>query len=665
MYPFISKLFAYYQKIPFKLIICLFSIFIFFFFLHPIDGDGDFFHDLNTGRYILLHKQLPQTDEWTFTAYGKPWVANAWGTGVIYYVLYKSLGPSSISIFIALQAVLLFLLIYSFLRSYNINKQVSLLSVIFGLTIISIRWPNRPELTTYPFIISLLLIYKLRMKYPKVVLFLPFLIFLWSIFYSGSIFTGLILLIILCGLQFFNDKFTIKRQNIPFYISALLSLLVSLLNGYGFQGIFYIFLIPAISKIQGEWMGIFTVLELASSDQLLQLQYEILLFFIYLLVMFLLMIYKRKILKKYPLELLLVCGLLTPFFAIRNIPLAVLLSLPLLAILLTQLNMKIKKTVFVVIICLTLFNIFIAWRINEHGVGQDPVSFPPDIIRFFSKHNLSGNVFTNQQTGSYISYELYPKVLVYSDTRDDLFVNTNVLTDFQNTVSRQKNVIPLLTKYRADIVLADGADGNSYQPLLYSKDWSLVYVDDKYLLFIPTRIAKDKKLVAYTAIDPFALGAAKNGLENQALIEYEKILSQNYSFNTLFHIGQILLNQKNYSKTIEIANKMSVPTDMSMPLFQSRKDYLLATAYLLTNQCTTAKQYLDAYHNDLSYKFIFNLFEKLPGIDEKEYMIYYLVCAHNVPESTQHLLNYLNDPQVSENDKVNAKNLYNSLTNSL
>lgn len=649
----------------YKIILGVSLIFIFLFFLHPVQGDGDIFHHLNTGKYIFEHGQLPQVDEWTFTAQGRSWVANAWGTGVIYYLLYTTFGPTSISIFMALQAVFLFALLYLLLQSYDINKQTSLLPLIFGFTVISTRWPNRPELITYPFIACILLVYRLKGRYPRIVSLLPVLVCVWSILYAGSVFIGLILLFIILLIQFFRDRFIVKHSNISFYISVLITFPISLLNGYGFKSLLYILLIPTISKIQGEWQGLITVLREIPLDQLIQIQYEVLLFLIYLLVVVLLALYKRKVLIKYPLESLLGFGLLTPFFAFRNIPLAILLSLPLFAILFSQLNMKAKKIVFVVLICVTLFSIIISLRMNKHGIGEDKTSYSENIVKFFHNNKLSGNVFTNQQTGSYISYHLYPSVLVYSDTRDDLFVNTPILSDFQNTFSTGKNVIPLLNKYRSDIVLADRIDGKSYQPLLYSKDWSLVYVDDRYLLFVKNKIAQNKKLFEYTAIDPFSNTKAKKGLEKQAIVEYGKIISQNNSFNNRYYLGLVLLNQQEYAQVISIANELPIPNNFFEPLFTSRKDYLLASSYLLTKQCEKAKQYLDAYHNDISHKFIFDWYKKIPGIDEKEYMIYYLICEYNAQEAQLHLGNFLNDPQVSKVDKNNAQNLYIKLTGSI
>ncbi len=655
----------FFPKLFHQLIFITFFIGIFFFFLHPVNGDGDIFHHLQAGKHIIEHKQLPKIDEYTFTARGKPWIANAWGTDIIYYILYNSFGPNSISIFVALQAVIVFVLLYLYLREYRIKRKYILLSLSFAAAVLSTRWPNRPELITYPFIVLILLIDKLKLRFPKIPLVYPVLILLWSILYGGSVFIGLLLLSTICIKQFLADKYKVTQKTFLLYIATFVSYAVSFLNGYGYKTIFYIFSIPEATKNQGEWRGIFDNLFNMASTQLLINHYRIAIFLLFIITFLFLIIIQRKQIKKNTFISFLSLSLLTPFFAIRNIPLATILALPLFAVLIYNLTKsKYSRIYFYCILFICVVSFAIAGWSNSHGIGRDEKAFPSKLVQFLDNNKLYGNVFADQQTCPRLTYELYPKVLVYADTRDELFAESSVLSDFVDLQKGDKNILTLLDKYKAAIVVADITYGKMYEPLLYSSKWALVYASDRYFIFTDTQVAKQKNLRQFVAIDPFAANGVKLGKEQQGILEYKYILSQNpNSLNIHFLLSQVLLSQKNYQDAIPIAEEMQIPSGVGALLFNDKKNFILATSYLGLGNCSYAKRYIDNYHNDLSNKFIFLPFKKLTGVDEELYMIYYLTCERNPIKGQEHLVKFINDSEISINLKQYAVNLYKQLIN--
>jgi hypothetical protein len=646
-----------------KLLFLAFFFGIFFFFLHPVTGDGDFFHHLSAGRYIELHKEIPTVDENTFTRLGQKWTANAWGTGLIYYSIYTNFGPSAISLFIALEAVLLFFLLYLLLRTYHLPNKIIFLSLAFAAVAISTRWPNRPELITYPALVLILLIDRLRLRRPKLVLFYPLIIFIWSILYVGGVFIGLLLLGLLIFKQFKDDKFRIKRDSCLLYITGLMSFPISLLNGNGLKAILLIFSIPNVAKIQGEWAGIFTVLKNSPENQLLTLQYNVLFYFTFLVLFVFLLLLNYKKIKQYFFLLILSCSLILPFFAIRNIQIAVVLSTPLFAVLLEGALKTSFKKILPIILLILIVNTYLAYGVNQHGLGEESKQFSPKLIAYFKDNNLSGNVLASQQAGSFLEYHLFPKVLVFSDTRDDLFLGSQVLSDFENNIKINGNVLPLLSLYNVDIVVTDIADGDGYQPLIYSPDWSLVYVEDYHLVFVRRKTALEKHLLSYNAIDPYSAVPTKEGMEKSAAQEYINILEKDPdSFNIQFDLALIYFNQRNYDLVISTANNLKFPNSSILAIYESRKNFLLSMSYLLTQQCGLAKQYLDAYHKDVSFKFIFDPGRKMLGNDEEGYMIYYLTCQKDIEKAQKHLNTFLNEPNGNGDEKSNAKRIFDELT---
>lgn len=643
-----------------KKLLLFIIIFVFFFFLHPVNGDGDIFHHLLSGKFITEHLQLPKIDEYTFTVNGKPWIANAWGTDVIYYILYSALGPIGISASVALQAVIVFVLLYFLLKEYEINEKVILISLAFTAAMLSMRWPNRPELITYIFVTAILLFDKLKSQQPKLLFAFPPLFFIWSIFYGGSVLIGFLLLSLICIKQFFIDKYKISRKSLLFYIAAFASLIASFLNGYGYKTIFYYFFIPDITKAQGEWRGLLDNLLNNTPMQMLMEQYQIAIFLLFIAIFLFLAVFLNKQIIKFPFISILSLSLITPFLAMRNMPLAAILTLPFFAILLNRLFQVRKSNVLIfLIVVLSIIALFMAgWR-NAHGVGKDEKYFPSRLIAFLSSNHIYGNVFSDQQTSPYISYELYPKALVYADTRDELYANTPLLTDLRDLQLKNKNIFTVLDKYHVDIIIADITYGKMYQPILYSPKWSLIYVSDRYYVFIDSLKAKGKYMRQFTAIDPFTANGSKPEKEKQAIEEYTLALSQNpQSFNIKFLLSQVLLSKNKYQDVIPIAESMKIPFGPAKLLLKDRKDFILASANLNLNNCINAKKYINDYHKDLIHKFILNPFKKLAGVDEQLYMMYYLKCERDVAKAEKHLMSFLADNNIPNYLKQNAQNFY-------
>ncbi len=597
------------NKIQFKpLLLIIFFIFIFFFFLHPLEGDGDFFHHLNTGTYVLRHLALPKVDEYTFTARGIPWVGYGWGTGVVFYIIYSSLGALGINIFIALLAVITFALLYLLLRTYKIPEKVCLLVLALGATPISIRWPNRPELITYPAVLSILLVDRFTNKYPKIMMLYPLIILVWANMYGSSVIFGLGLLILI-GIKNLKQKVKLNKL---LYTSLLLSFPISLLNGYGLRSILYVLYIPQISQIQTEWGGIIKNLR-GPIDYELIFQYMLLLYLLFLAFYIFTAILAIKKIKRFPFQALLSLAIFLPFVAFRQITLGVILTLPFIALSINEAAGRKRQILISALLIISIVSIFISAQTDKRGIGQDSGQFPNKLASFFNKHNLSGRVFNNQQIGAFLTYHLYPKILVYSDTRDDLFINTSVLPDLENTFLLNRSVLPLLIKYRADFVVGDASDGTSYAQLLNNPEWPLIYLDGRFMVFARKQIVIQKKIVTLNFIDPYSSDFAKKGQEKSAEKEFKQIIaSGSDSLQNKLRLSQLLIANDKPRDAIKILSAIPMDNYPDNLIVKGLKDYLLAGAYLLNFDCSRSKQYLDLAKNDISGKLIFNPQQKLP-----------------------------------------------------
>jgi hypothetical protein len=231
-----------------KALYLLFFLVVGVLFLHPINA-GDFFHHLNTGRYIIQHWQLPYNDDLSFTAYGKPWVAYAWGSGLLFYVIVQLFGYQGISVLFALLGSLAGVFMFMTLKRLKIETNLALIFTLLACSLISVRWPTRPEVLG-PFFVTALLFLLAGKK--ELSWRLPFFFLTWSIFYGSSVFLGMgILITFIVSQRLFSWK----------HLGILCACtLLGMLNGYGLSSFLYIFQIPKIASHVGEWLPLTTAL---------------------------------------------------------------------------------------------------------------------------------------------------------------------------------------------------------------------------------------------------------------------------------------------------------------------------------------------------------------------------------------------------------------------
>lgn len=639
----------------FKLFLVLFFALVFIFFLKPFEGTGDFYHHVNTGRYIIENKTLPHLDTYSHTAFGLPWVAHSWLSGLLFYLLLENLGKASISLFSAGLATLTFVLIYHLLRLNGASKMATILTMALVAIPISTRWPQRPELFTYPLVVSFLLIDALKTKYPKVVWLFPLLMVLWANLYGSGLLFGLLLLGYLVVKQFISDRFRFKKEFRLFYLLSFISYLLSFLNGYGFHTIFYFYLyIPKVSVYEGEWSGIFRILSTMPLSQLVSQQYLILLYFIILLTTIVVLIFSWKVIKQNLFLTALALSIFAPILVFRQVPLASILISPILALALTY---HLKKHHFFLValpIISLITSLTISLWLNPPRIKSYENSSATEMIQFIKTQNLKGNAFNQNHLGGYLTYNLYPQVLVFFDTRDDLYVDTEALKDLYETFNKNQSVLSLLDKYKIDLVIADYlTDGMNYRDLFYSLDWSLVYLNDRYFLFVPAEVAKQKSLTELKALDPYSPSAAKSGQEKEAAKYYQELQSKNPdSLNNKLFLASSLLKLEQYDQVLNLASSIEIdPKSLAGPIMERDRNFLLAETYLAKNDCQKSKEFLDKSSIDVDNVFFLNNPQLVSKVD-KGWAMYFAICQKNAQKTTEHLYKYFSSGQITPLEKT-------------
>ncbi|MFL6733300.1 MAG: hypothetical protein ACJ8EY_01240 [Sphingomicrobium sp.] len=83
-----------------------------------IFGDGDVSWHIAAGQWMIEHRQIPTTDPFSYTAFGKPWIAHEWLSEVVMAATFAIAGFGGIAILVALALSVTFLIIGLRLRRW-------------------------------------------------------------------------------------------------------------------------------------------------------------------------------------------------------------------------------------------------------------------------------------------------------------------------------------------------------------------------------------------------------------------------------------------------------------------------------------------------------------------------------------------------------------------
>lgn len=566
-------------------------------FLHPIDS-GDLFHHLNTGRYITEKKQLPKYDNLTFTAYGKPWVAYAWGSGLVYYKTYNLFQYAGISTLIALLGVTASYFLFQTLIKLNLNPVISGTFTLFAASIASLRWPSRPEIMAAVFT-SILIYYLTNAK--KCLKFTPLLFFLWGIIYGSSAFLGIIIF-----LFWIIATNTLNKKTLSLFA---LSMIAAFLNGYGLSGFLYVFQIPKIGPRIGEWLPLLTTINkdlavLAFSYQYIVLAYLIFTA-IYTITIVTAIFKKHTVVYKNLFYFGISISIFAAFYMNRFINLTPFLAIPALAIIWIEINTLMKRIMFISILLVILLSAYL--KLSQFSFELDLTDWPfqKKIIRYMKNNDLNGNVFSSQEIGSFLSWNL-PNSKVFVDTRDDLFTQTSVLSDLDLLANKKINILEILDKHGANIIVGRTASGTIYKPVFYSNSWVLTFITDGYFIAVRKNSFPNIKN-GISAVDITTNPPAKPGELDQAETEVTELIRlDNETLTNKLMLIEIKLAKGEPNEARSIFD--SIKSDESLQLSD-----LSARIYLSQNDCHNAKKSLGEIEAFIKkHKFIFYPTLKFP-----------------------------------------------------
>ncbi len=454
-------------------------------------SDPDIWLHFYTGKYILENHTIPRKDIFTYTAYGREWIPHHWLSSVIFYSVYSKTGAKGL---IILKYLLLSLtLLIVFLTAQKVLKaDVYICALIFMLLILSFG----PGYRTRAQIISFLLLSLLQLalfsyeksKIPfKKIALLIFLIFtLWSNFHLGFLY-GLSLIGIFLMTNLLKRNFKRCLNHLCFLIIACTGILI---NPWGYK-----ILIKPIQWLFAFKESRYVLSFISEYNPLFHLAHKgilpLNLFKTYLIFCIFSFFFNKRINLLH--VFLFIFFVVLPIFAIRNIPIFLIISAPIVAYNFSA-RIKVKKKwagflIEGIILLLTVYT-FKCGQIISGGVkrfvefGIDERNLPKKAVDFLKKNEICGNIFNTYNIGEYLIWRGFK---VFIDGRSDV-CGKDIIENYLKVLYAKENFEKILEKYKIKCVLVDYVFGATNYPihdyLWNSEKWNLCYFDDKFVIYI-------------------------------------------------------------------------------------------------------------------------------------------------------------------------------------
>lgn len=426
-----------------------------------------------------------------------------WLTGVVHYFINSLGGFKALSIFNISCVVLANILFFICARLFT-STALSLSLVIMSLPLTCWRNEVRPEQMSYVLLGLLMLILiltsraKIKPSLSAVLVF--FIMLIWA---NLHIFFGMGLFIIGCFyLAHIFDNSDLKFNN-PFLLVALAGITGALINPFGISG-----LLQPLTIFQN--FGY----ELAENQSVFFMHKRFpfgVIYYYYDLVALIglacILVLTRKNLT--PLKLSLVVAsmvfMVLGFKTTRSIPNYAFVSIPLLALLLSQArslktNHQGKLTIFSFVFLAFLFGFYYNFYKKQIDLGV--FKGTENSAKFFLDNNIQGPIFNNYDIGGYLIYYLFPQHKVFVDNRPEAYPREffdDIYEPMQESENKWREIDQ---KYNFNVIYFMRHDMTQHaQPFLIRRvrdpNWAVVYVDNSNIIFLKRNKANQALIERY------------------------------------------------------------------------------------------------------------------------------------------------------------------------
>lgn len=456
-------------------------------------SDPDFWWHLRTGQLIAQTWAIPHTDPFSFTQFGKPWIAHEWLSELFIFWLYRLGSYGLLIIVFALIFSLAFFLTY--LRCPKESKPyvagfTLLLGVLVSYPVFDVR-PQMISLLITSIFLFLLDKYRISGKL-RFILPLPLIMLVWVNLHAGYFLGFVIIAIYIVGEAFdwAHHKFSNGGELTGSPVKSLwvllavlfLCIFASLINPNGYKILVYPFQTlndPAMRQYIQEWQS--------PDFHSVNLPFA----FMILALIGLGLTGKQRI-SVTQILLTLAFGF-EALQAIRNIPLFALVAVPIIAEQISawikiqsaaQIPARLLWVIPVLLVGMAALMTLNYLKVNSEQSTVEAEDFPKAAVDWILENQPQGKIFNSYGWGGYLIWRLYPEYLVYIDGRADVY-GDKLLTEYAN-LSANPDWEQSLDQQGVHLVLIE-PNSNFANVLRQSSAWTISYQDANSIIFTKNR----------------------------------------------------------------------------------------------------------------------------------------------------------------------------------
>jgi hypothetical protein len=447
--------------------------------------EGDMWWHAATGERILMIRNVPTVDPYSFTVHGNPWVAYEWLGDVLMAVALRLRSLQGLQILLAMLSVIFVVLTFFYAMVRTRNPLASAAAVAILLQVEQPMFTMRPQLLGYIFLMLILIALDLfKQRRLKSLWFLPALFAVW-VNTHGSFVLGLFVLACYWGgglLHFERGNLAADqwddRERLHLLVISLLSGLSLLITPYGTRLATYPLELllhqPLNKQFVVEWRQLDLSTWWGQAFLLLVLAWAV-------LQMIAPIVYRLEIIV--PLMFVTYESFVHNRFLLVFVP----MFAPILASYLAKwlpaydtakerYGMNAVFTVAILLICASLI------PSNKTLEGTLKRTYPVDAVAYVEAHPITGRMFNDDHWGGFLIWSMGGQHKVFIDGRLDIYEYAGVLADYLAIARANEDSLAILRRYGiAACLLPRGS------PLVNktasSGEWNRIYEDDQSIIF--------------------------------------------------------------------------------------------------------------------------------------------------------------------------------------
>jgi len=438
---------------------------------------GDVSYQIRAGQLMFEAGGIIETDPFTFTVAGEPWLNQQWGASVIFAAVHDGTGWAGLLLMRAVLIGLAFGLVYAACRATRVSQIVASLVTLGMFVVAATNLALRSQMFGVVCFAAVVAILAWRRKHPLLLWLIPLIMIIWANTH-GSFVMGWAAI----GLAVLEDLVARRRLAVVTIVVGLLSVLATLIHPWGLEMWAYVVELstnPLIAALVTEWQA--PTLKTPTG----------LFFFVSLALVLVLLVVRGRAISW--LQIAWLAGLvLLSLMAVRNVVWWAIGAAPVVAILVGGLEFRGRRvgdpafdrargigyTAIVGVAAVLALAVLPIWKPIDSLYGPEGlVRYAPRGVTetLLAEATADDRLFAEQKWASWFELAV-PGVPVMVDTRIELF-DGDTWGDYLHVQAGRADWADILDRWEVTLIAAD-AGNTQLRPFLDAHPaWELLHED--------------------------------------------------------------------------------------------------------------------------------------------------------------------------------------------